>query len=101
MTNRAISLRNDGSQIHNNNSDKDIRQNNPFTTAQVQQLLKLLQESPNHSVNQIHSVNKDDYVIHHTKGKTNSYWILDTSSTDHITYDKNQFINFLELNMFS
>jgi len=73
-----ITLRNYGSQIHRNNSDQDIRQNNPFTTKQVQQLLKLLQESPNHSVNQIHRVNKEDSA----------------GVTDHVTYDKNQFINF-------
>jgi len=56
-------------------------------------LLQLLDDSPKHNINQIqgHDITSETQL----EGKNS--WILDTGATDHVTYNKRNFITFYKI----
>jgi len=57
-----------------------------LTSDQIQQLLKILHNLEG-KIQQINSLGEPSTALSNEKGK-NSYWILDTGATDHVTYMK-------------
>jgi len=70
-----------------------------FTQEQVHQIMKIIQEVKSDSAQlKVNNFVGESFDDNARKGKKNEHsWILDTGATNHVTFSKNNFISFRQI----